>query len=328
MDPGIGVQEKKMPEKVFLYKVDSGENRIIKNHLNRLNIDVYESSDPAELTNNSGEKEIPIALCFVSNSNYKGIEFLRSVISLNHLIQRIIISNPINYDIVERAVNLAHVNYLIKYPLEEQNFKKYLMKANERFLYLTRPFNKFDALTKITQGLLIDVEKFRKEATTDPLTNLMNRRSFDDILSRIWKRHKLKGLTFSIALLDIDYFKNVNDTYGHAAGDKILKSLGEILLKNQRLGMDYAFRYGGEEFAIISTSTDEDEMQQYLNRLLETVRGEQFEYDGIKISITFSAGVCQAENENTITDFIIRADEALYEAKQAGRNKIIVPRNV
>lgn len=325
MDSGFTMHEEKLPGKVFLNKVDSGEYEIIYDHLKRLNIDICETNDPADLTNNGNDEDIPIALSFVSNSDYQGIVFLRSMISLNHLIQRIIVCNPINFDIIEQAVNQAHINYLIKYPLEEQNFKKYLIKANERFLYLTRPFNKFDALTKITQGLLVDVEKFRKEATTDPLTGLMNRRSFDNILSRIWKRHKQKGLTFSISLLDIDFFKKVNDTYGHAAGDKVLKSLGEILLKNQRLGMDYTFRYGGEEFAIISTNTDRDEMKQYMARLLNKVRTRVFKYNSNKISITFSAGVCQAENESTIADLIIRADTALYEAKQSGRNKIIVP---
>ncbi|GEM_PF-1625966 len=312
------------PKQVLLYRSENEYQHHLKHILTTWQIEIIEVSFLVEIRDRSLLDDIPVALAIVTEGDADSIDFLRSVMHSNNWIQRMMLCASKNLAIYERAINKAHVNYLLQLPPDEDRLRTYLTKAWRRFQDLTRPFDKFEALTNVTEDLLHENRKFRVEANTDALTKLMNRRSFNSIMKRIWFRTSQKGLFFSMALLDIDHFKKVNDTYGHVAGDHVLKGLADILIHNQRVGIDYAFRYGGEEFAILSTSTKPDEMHHYMERLLEIVNQTDFEFEGHHIHISFSAGVCSSKESKDAEEMITNADKALYQAKENGRNQVLI----
>jgi two-component system, cell cycle response regulator len=162
----------------------------------------------------------------------------------------------------------------------------------------------------------------------DGLTNLYNHRYFHDRIVEEFSRSKRYGLALSCVLVDIDFFKKINDTYGHQAGDEILKKLAGIILASIR-DVDVAARYGGEEFAIILPHTTLENAATYSERLRRSVDEADFQFEGNSIKVTVSLGVASLpENRpQTHTDIIRFADDALYAAKNAGRNRIEQYRN-
>jgi diguanylate cyclase (GGDEF)-like protein len=314
---------KKSLKKIILHNSGNVHYNHLKQILSDLNIGVYEADVFFEVNKVDFLEDVAIALAIVDEVDTSGIDFLRSTMISNHLIQRMMLCASVNIDLFELAINKAHINYLIKLPLEKDNILKYLRKADRRYQDLTRIFSKYDILSEVTQDLLLDNERYRHEAEFDALTKLMNRRSFNSIIKRMWQRFKEHGVVFSLALIDIDDFKNINDTYGHSAGDEALKTIAGIILNNQRMGLDYAFRYGGDEFTIISTGSNHKEMIKYLQRILSLVRCTIYQFNDHKTSITISAGVCQTIFDESPEALIDHADQALYIAKESGRDQVI-----
>jgi diguanylate cyclase (GGDEF)-like protein len=163
-----------------------------------------------------------------------------------------------------------------------------------------------------------DFEKLKELSITDPLTGIKNRRSFFEISEKFFKLAKRKELALSIIMLDIDFFKKVNDTYGHIIGDEILKFLVQIVDKELR-DSDIFARYGGEEFIIMLPDTTLDGAFKTANKLRKIIEDTPYEGD-VEVPITISLGVAQLKNEKIFNDLIIRADDALYKAKDSGRN--------
>ncbi len=161
---------------------------------------------------------------------------------------------------------------------------------------------------------------FSTEARTDALTGLLNRRAFDkstDELFASWQ--KLKE-PFTVGLIDIDHFKKINDTYGHPAGDAVLKQVSRTLESELRNSVCIA-RYGGEEFGVLWTGTV-DEAARQVDRLRKVVSSIRFEYDGKPIGFTISAGLSQILANERIGAMVRRTDQALYASKHTGRNRV------
>ncbi len=175
---------------------------------------------------------------------------------------------------------------------------------------------------KLTQERVLMVEKLRKLSITDGLTKLFNSRYFYNQLNGEIDRSNRYGHPLSLLLLDIDNFKDYNDTYGHLEGDKILVRLGAVI-KTCLRKMDSAYRYGGEEFTIILPETVGDEAETVAQRVRTAVLDEDFiAKNGKKVDITVSIGVTQYCREEDISTFVQRADQAMYRSKQDGRNKV------
>ncbi len=170
----------------------------------------------------------------------------------------------------------------------------------------------------------IALQKINRElevlSTTDNLTRLFNRHKMHDELSKEWQRAQRYGSQFSITMLDIDWFKKINDQYGHQAGDMVLATLGELLTRQLRT-TDIISRWGGEEFLVLSPETDAQAAFSLTEKLRIAIAGHQFE-DGIKVTV--SAGIAESTGQQTIEDIIQKADEKLYRAKQQGRNRVEV----
>jgi len=165
---------------------------------------------------------------------------------------------------------------------------------------------------------------------TDALTGLGNRRQFDKLLNSEWNLSAQKQQPLSFLILDIDFFKRVNDTYGHVSGDIVLKGVGAVL-RETLSEMDRAARWGGEEFAIVLTNTDINDAIHVANSVRVAIENTQFTVEnGEVIQVTTSVGVnsiiVQPDLEYTLTNFLSDTDAALYEAKQTGRNRVCAVR--
>lgn len=178
--------------------------------------------------------------------------------------------------------------------------------------------NKLDIIKKIN----FMYSQTRHMSVTDSLTGLYNRRHLEDNLEREFLRAKRYNSELSFAMLDIDFFKNVNDNYGHSFGDLVLKEIAFLLLQTFRK-TDMVFRYGGEEFAIIITETSKDKALIPLERLRKTISEHPFVYDGITIKVTVSIGVSDVNKDvETVHQLFELADKALYKSKENGRNQV------
>ena len=158
-----------------------------------------------------------------------------------------------------------------------------------------------------------------RESTIDPLTNLMNRRA----LMRIAKQDKAVTANMSVLMMDLDRFKRINDTYGHAAGDKVLKAVAKQVKQELRQS-DIVARYGGEEFIAILPELSLQQAKEVANRVLASVRSLAIPIGGgEQLSVTTSIGIAQRHDNEHIEALFNRADELLYQAKETGRNKIV-----
>jgi len=169
-----------------------------------------------------------------------------------------------------------------------------------------------------------DLEMVRKQALTDGLTNLANRKAFDDEILRVIEEASRKGQTFSLALLDIDHFKSFNDNYGHQVGDQVLRLVAKTLTDGVK-GRDFAARYGGEEFAIILPETNLSGGMKVTDSLRKIVQGKELvnrNTGDILGRITLSGGIAEYIRGEDANAVIERADAALYTAKHNGRNQI------
>jgi diguanylate cyclase (GGDEF)-like protein len=170
-------------------------------------------------------------------------------------------------------------------------------------------------------------EEIYRLKTTDGLTGVYNKRYFEEEAEREIYRFFRYGRPLSLLMIDIDYFKEVNDINGHLAGDRVLSQLSQLVMANIRRE-DTFCRYGGEEFALLMPETDLKGGLEQAERLRCLVERARFEFEGLILNVTVSIGVTEAQTGMTVLDDFVRAaDENLYAAKEAGRNCVVPPPN-
>lgn len=177
--------------------------------------------------------------------------------------------------------------------------------------------NKMDVIRKI--NFMYKHTKHLSE--TDALTKLNNRRCFENCFDKEFARAKRYGNKLSIGIIDVDFFKKINDTYGHLCGDYILQEVAYNIVNNFRQ-TDFVFRYGGEEFTVILTETPAESAQIPFERLRKTIEEQVFKYDNKDIKVTISAGISSNTELQDAWDMLDEADKALYKAKNNGRNRV------
>lgn len=165
-----------------------------------------------------------------------------------------------------------------------------------------------------------------EKAHRDPVTGVNNRTAMDSVLIQEMNLAKRHAAPLSIIIFDIDKFKQINDTYGHIAGDAILKRVAECMSSCVR-GSDVIFRYGGEEFVVLLRNTKKPGAKLLAERIRKAVESMHFNYEELKIKITISAGLASFVKNDSVESFLERCDEALYKAKQSGRNCVVVADN-
>ena len=169
-------------------------------------------------------------------------------------------------------------------------------------------------------------EKLQRIANIDGLTQIANRRRFDDYLLVEWQRHQREAMPLSLLLMDIDYFKNYNDFYGHQQGDNCLIQVAQTLAKVARRATDLVARYGGEEFAVILPNTNLQDALKVGEAIREVIAALKIPHNQSEISdqITLSLGIASMipTPNHPLEDLIKNADHALYSAKSRGRDRI------
>ncbi|MCS7272858.1 MAG: GGDEF domain-containing protein [Fimbriimonadales bacterium] len=188
----------------------------------------------------------------------------------------------------------------------EQRYQQMLQEMQSRVQYLMR-----------------ELEQARRESTIDALTGLYNRRAFDACLESTVVFSRLFHYPATLLLIDVDNFKQVNDTYGHAAGDAVLKAVAERIVRVCKRRSDFVARYGGEEFAVILRETALHDAQKIAHQILEQIRNAPVALEnGVSIPLTVSIGVSELQLGESAQQWLQRADAQLYQAKRGGRNRI------
>ncbi|HEX2123187.1 MAG TPA: diguanylate cyclase [Thermoanaerobaculia bacterium] len=198
--------------------------------------------------------------------------------------------------------------------------------------YITKPFQYRELLARIRAGqrivtlqteLMETNKRLELLSITDGLTKLHNHRYFQDELGRAFEESQRYGRPLSLAMIDLDYFKKVNDTYGHAVGDDVLKSAAALFRDSVR-STDLVARYGGEEFAVMMPETELDDGITFAEKIRGLVETTPFQTQAGPLEATVSIGVASVPHTRIATakELIVAADKALYRAKKNGRNQV------
>lgn len=178
-----------------------------------------------------------------------------------------------------------------------------------------------DANKKV-ESLKKQMEKVKQEIIIDPLTRTYNRRAYDEKIKQEMMGFQRYGRPTALAIVDIDHFKLVNDTYGHRTGDGVLRILSDVMKKEIR-EIDVLARYGGEEFALILPHTPYQQALEVAERIRKKVEVSRFTYKGKPFSVTVSIGVGTLKENDTLESYVERVDQALYRGKNGGRNRVV-----
>lgn len=225
---------------------------------------------------------------------------------------------------------------------ENTSVMKFEYIDNNIYMIMATPVNKqestyvIETIRDISDCKILDVvedkrvyelkktlNKMNKLIVIDELTKCYNRRYINEKLPIDIELAKANNLPLSIAMLDIDYFKLINDKYGHLLGDLVLKDITNVIKNNIRAKSDWIARYGGEEFLVLFNDTSKEDAYNLSKRIKSVVENSIFKYDDIEINITISIGIASLTSEIDDMDKLIRtADENLYKAKRSGRNYI------
>lgn len=225
--------------------------------------------------------------------------------------------------------------------LENDTFMKLEYNKNHIFLVIASPIEieerKYivEILKDITNnGKIVDrtgeadyldlnMKNIGENLVKDYLTGVYNKRYINQRLSKEVNRNLKKSIPTTVIMTDIDYFKRVNDTYGHLIGDKILRDFAKVLNNNIRENSDWIGRYGGEEFIIVLNNTNIKNAVNVAEKLRKIIEKMSFDYGELNIKITASFGVCEALEKEEASDIIKNVDKKLYMAKMTGRNKTV-----
>lgn len=205
--------------------------------------------------------------------------------------------------------------------------------------YIRKPFNYLELIARVKTH--VELKKTREElrrkniklkeayeqlkivAKTDPLTGLINRREMIERIEYEMVIYERSKVNFTLIIGDIDFFKKVNDTYGHECGDKVLASISRIFTKNTRK-QDSVGRWGGEEFLFLLPNTNQEQGAVLAEKLRTVIERTGFYKENIKLSLTITFGVCSIKAGQSVNELISDADKALYEGKRRGRNCVVV----
>ncbi|BFM13865.1 GGDEF domain-containing protein [Maricurvus nonylphenolicus] len=168
-----------------------------------------------------------------------------------------------------------------------------------------------------------DLDEQRQKALRDPLTELPNREAYSERVHEEFKRWQRYQRPLTLAVCDIDHFKRINDTYGHQAGDRVLKVLSRGIAKRLR-EVDFMARYGGEEFVLVLPETQAQQAHSALDKIREAIAQTPFHFKEAPVQITLSMGIAEFSEGDTVEKVFARADKQLYVAKEQGRNRCLV----
>jgi diguanylate cyclase len=222
---------------------------------------------------------------------------------------------------ISHAENITDLNAVLDEVLRETRaIQAEALKSRDRMILARQEVQEAEQRIHSLEAKLQHMSELVRE---DQLTGSLNRRGLDDVFERETARSDRRGTPLCVALLDLDDFKRLNDTYGHQAGDSALRHLVKIV-KDTLRSMDVIARFGGEEFLILLPETTVEAASQTMTRLQRELTKHFFMADNEKVLITFSAGVALRQPNEDQASLVKRADRAMYEAKKTGKNRVVV----
>ncbi|MFL6659901.1 MAG: GGDEF domain-containing protein [Massilia sp.] len=222
---------------------------------------------------------------------------------------------------ISHADNITELNAILDEVLRETRaVQAEALKSRDRMILARQEVQEAEQRIHSLEAKLQHMSELVRE---DQLTGSLNRRGLDDVFDRETARSDRRGTPLCVALLDLDDFKRLNDTYGHQAGDSALKHLVKIV-KDTLRSMDVIARFGGEEFLIMLPETTVEAATQTMTRLQRELTKHFFLHDNEKVLITFSAGVALRQPNEDQASLVKRADHAMYQAKKTGKNRVVV----
>jgi len=299
-------------DSIILIVDDNDSNRdLLQRRLRLYDFECVQASGGKEALSILSKQKIDLVLLDVLMPDMNGIEVLNAIRNseLQSDLPVIMVSGFDDVRSVAKCIAIGASDYLSK-PVDGVVLGAKVVAALER-----------KALRKKSNELM---DQLTVQATTDQLTGIRNRRSIYEKLDSLIQSCKDNSSNFGIILLDIDFFKSVNDTYGHHAGDMVLIEAAKRFSQNIRSN-DFIGRQGGEEFLALIDDIEIDEITQIAERVRQSIESNVINLEGTEIKITVSGGIAHSSEKIERDDLINLADERLYLAKENGRNRIINP---
>lgn len=261
----------------------------------------------------NGSENIIGAICILKPADQIHSKFAKQVI-------------PLIAIIIAGVVIITYLNYLYFGKLNKnfkhiRNFLGEVTGGNLKAEMNREALAREDEIGDVAKASVNMQRSLRNLIVKDSLTDLYNRRYCNQNLKNLSEQYIKTGEPYTLAIADIDFFKKVNDTYGHIAGDEVLVSVAQIMKKSMA-GKGFAARWGGEEFLLVYTGCDMETTLTYLEMLVEAIREMRVEYDDKAIKITISIGVATG-NGDSVDKVLCTADNRLYHAKKEGRDRVV-----
>ncbi len=297
--------------RLLIVEDDEGDSllvlRALKSYCGSFEISISPTlSDALELMSQQAFDLILLDLSLPDNFGLQGLSRIREQSQQTPIV---VLTGLDDHCLALQAIELGAQDYLVKGEWSQESLGRTIRYAVQRQQVIAE-----------NQRLL---EEIQRQARYDSLTSVLNRQSFEAEFEREWARSTRLGTPLSCAMIDVDYFKKVNDMYGHAAGDDVLRVVSKQIQQMSR-ATDFVGRYGGEEFCVVLPDTDEMGAVMWAERLRGTIEAFQFSSNGNPLSVTVSLGVAQRHLDSLAPHVVLEmADGALLKAKRIGRNRVV-----
>ena len=305
--------KKEGPIKVLIAEDNAVSAKILQKNIKDWGYEVILARDGNEAWNALHDEDVKLAVLDWMMPELSGIHLCRKIRENNH-----------------KGTGQDYTYIILLTAKDEQKdlIKGFSAGADD---YITKPFNNLELKARLKTGKrIVDLQKQLQElASRDSLTGLWNRKRMFRILEKEINRARRDKLPLAIIMIDIDKFKEINDTFGHHTGDQILKEIAAALRKNVR-NYDEVCRYGGDEILVILPNCDALSTETIAERLRNCISDIKIGSEGDSMNVTLSLGGASLEKpllDTTPEDFIIAADKALLEAKNKGRNRVVIKQN-
>lgn len=268
----------------------------------------------------------------IAKSGTKALEILESPNDIDLILLDIEMPDINGYDVCKRIKNnetIKNIPIIFITGRTSQEDEEYGLNLGA-IDYITKPFNKAIVKLRIKNYLDLKIKNdmLEKLSMYDGLTNIRNRRFFDETFEKTFSEIKRDKKSLAVLMIDIDFFKPYNDNYGHGQGDETLRKVAKALEKTIKRASDFVARYGGEEFVILLKDIKKDGVEAVANNLLNAVRELKITHEFSKIEnyVTISIGASFYNSNSDITklELLLKADETLYNVKNSGRNNFAI----
>ncbi|WNL27353.1 diguanylate cyclase [Arcobacter cryaerophilus gv. pseudocryaerophilus] len=268
----------------------------------------------------------------IAKSGTKALEILESPNDIDLILLDIEMPDINGYDVCKRIKNnetIKNIPIIFITGRTSQEDEEYGLNLGA-IDYITKPFNKAIVKLRIKNYLDLKIKNdmLEKLSMYDGLTNIRNRRFFDETFEKTFNEIKRDKKSLAVLMIDIDFFKPYNDNYGHGQGDETLRKVAKALEKTIKRPSDFVARYGGEEFVILLKDINKDGVEAVANNLLNAVRELKITHEFSKIEnyVTISIGASFYNSNSDVTklELLLKADETLYSVKNSGRNNFAI----